>query len=610
MKQSASGSGKPAARLADLWLAGLGLGLLTGLLEFVWLAAVALSGSSDRLGPDLVWMAPVSNLLWSLPVTSILAFASARWRFSLGSAVGVLVGLTVTGVLLATARIHPVAALLLGTGVGVQVVRVAERKPKRLPLLMRGLALGSVTAVVVGGVAERLVVLSQERRELAALPDPRSRWNVLLLVLDTVRATELSLYGFGRATTPALERWAADGVVFERAIATAPWTLPSHASLFTGRWAHELSTARHRALDRTHPTLAETLWGEGYLTAGFVANLAFCGRDSGLARGFIHYEDNPVSAGEVVVSSALGRTVTNFARLRRLLGAHEMLGRKSAEQLQQAFLSWVEHHPGRPFFAFINYFEAHQPYLPPGPFVGRFASGSPVPRVGVYRYRAHDVGLDPAYRYTATDLAAEREAYQESIAYLDAQLDQLLRELARRSLLDRTLVIVTSDHGEQFGEHGLHNHANSVYTQLLHVPLILRLPGKVPAGLRVPTAVSLRDLPATVLDVLGLGASARYPGRSLTRFWNGATAGDGPAPTPILSQLDWPRSSHRSIRSIILEPYHYIHMTNGRERLYNLAVDPEEDRDLRDSTAERPALAHARALLDSLAPSPPRGPRQ
>ena len=130
-----------------------------------------------------------------------------------------------------------------------------------------------------------------ERREASRPLPPGDPPNVLLITLDTVRADHLSLYGYGRPTSPVLERLARLGIRFDEARAPAPWTLPSHASMFTGRWHHELSVDWMTPLDKKYPTLAEYLGSRGYATAGFVANLFACSYDSGLSRGFTHYED-------------------------------------------------------------------------------------------------------------------------------------------------------------------------------------------------------------------------------------------------------------------------------------------------------------------------------
>ena len=195
-------------------------------------------------------------------------------------------------------------------------------------------------------------------------------------MLDTVRFDHLSLYGYGRDTTPNLVRWAKQGVRFEQARAAAPWTLPSHASMFTGWWPHELDVERLDRLDPTCTTLAEFLH-RGYATAGFVANPLLCGSKSGLARGFDSYWDYPVDVVEVLRTSSLGWLLGGLpgrggGELRwcftsDVAGTVTLDFSASAlKRLNREFLDWLSSHGEGPFFAFLNYFDAHDPYLTPG----------------------------------------------------------------------------------------------------------------------------------------------------------------------------------------------------------------------------------------------------
>ncbi|HXE57647.1 MAG TPA: sulfatase, partial [Gemmatimonadales bacterium] len=448
---------------------------------------------------------------------------------------------------------------------------------------------GLVLVLALGiEVASRVV----ERWRVARLPAPAAGApNVLLLVLDTVRSMSLGLYGYERPTTPALEAWARRGVVFERAYATAPWTLPSHGSMFTGRWPHELSTGWSSPLDRTHPTLAEALARRGYATGGFVANLLYCSRQHGLARGFARYDDFPVSPGEVLVSSSLGRFLTNRSRVRRLVGYYDVLGRKSAAEINRAFLGWIESVGDRPFFAFLNYYDAHEPYLPPDSLARRFASGG-VRRPHRIAYQLHEASRSQRGAMTPEETRAERDAYDAAIAHLDAEIDRLFRELDRRGVLQRTLVIVTSDHGEHFGEHGLFGHGHRLYRPALEVPLVLIFPGRVPAGQRVREPVSLRDLPATTLALLGDSSSHRFPGASLTRFWGGDSL---PVPQLILAEVD--RGRRRYHVAAVAEGLYYIRKPGGVEEVYALEGDPLQLRNLAGDPGLAPLIDRIRARI-------------
>ncbi len=258
---------------------------------------------------DMLWTGPLASMVL-LSCLGILFLLLSRvlprlitWRFI----VGVFAVFAFLPMLLAAEQLYRVAAGLLAIGLGVQTLRiVAPRRERFERLVHRSLwALGLAVALVAGGLRASWAL--RERRGLAALPAAsRGSPNVLLLVLDTVAALRLSLYGYPRPNTPHLEEWARRGVRFDRAMSTAPWTLPSHASILTGRWPHELSADWLAPLDGTYPTLAEVLGAHGYASAGFVAN-SYCSRVFGLQRGFQHYEDFPATPAQILFSSALGR---------------------------------------------------------------------------------------------------------------------------------------------------------------------------------------------------------------------------------------------------------------------------------------------------------------
>lgn len=437
------------------------------------------------------------------------------------------------------------------------------------------------------------------RRALAKLPPaPPGAPNVLLVVLDTVRAMNLSLYGYPRPTTPRLERLAGRGVRFELAFATAPWTLPSHASMFTGRYPYELSAGWDDPLDATYPTLADLFGARGYLTAAFVANTRYCSWESGLDRGFIHYENYLVSPGQIVLSSSLGRTIANNQRLRRLIGNYEVLGRKTAPKVNADFLRWLSRKGRRPFFVFLNYMEAHYPYLPPPPFDTKF---------GPRRLRLNP-WLEHGWKWTPEEVQTELDAYDGSISYLDHHLGLLLDELERRGVLGNTLTIIVSDHGEQFGEHGVMRHGNTLYLPVLHVPLLILLPSRVPEGASVREPVTLRDLPATLLDLLGIEGGPRFPGSSLARFWAGGST-RAPEASPLLSEVgaipsqDVPASypiSRGGMKSLLEERWHYIRNGDGREELYDFRSDPLEQRDLSGTAEGRRTIERRRGSLEAI----------
>lgn len=335
--------------------------------------------------------------------------------------------------------------------------------------------------------------------------------------------------------------------------------------MFTGRDASELTADWRVPLDANFPTVAEQFRDKGYVTSAFVANTYYTAHDSGLERGFVHYEDYKTTLEQVIWSSTLAQTNLGRAliwsrswrdvwqalkrfntRTPTLLIAH----RKRGAEVTDDFLAWQAGQRGRPFFAFLNYFDAHEKYDPPA-----------------------------KYRQLFSRKPEAKELYEGSIRYLDDQLERLFSTLRRRGVLDNTVVVVTSDHGEQFDEHGLKGHGNSLYLQLIHVPLVLRYPVSVAAGRRVTDPVSLRDLPATLLDLAQLG-SPQMPGRSLARFWKPTPAvADSVFISSYLTNFEdgWlAPARQRRMRSLLTRDLHWIRGFDGGEQLYAHWRDPGE----------------------------------
>lgn len=591
-------------------------GLVAGLLELAALTVrvqLLEKGFFLRSG-HFVWMVPVSVLAIFASCGLLLALAARVGRRpSSRLVIGGFLFLALMGQLLLIPGLHAGTSGLLSAGIAL---RVGRRLDRRRAALRRAVRLSSpLLAAAVLLLAAVAIARDPNLQRRASKPAVDGAPNVLLIVLDTVRADRLGAYGYGRDTTPNLARLAAQGVLFRRARSTAPWTLPSHASLFTGRWPHELRAEQLGRLDARHPTLAEVLGARGYATGGFVANTFFCGAESGLARGFDAYRDHPVNPGAILRSSSVGWFLArNLARAReRLLWATTANGpeqialdfpRKSGAVVHREFLDWLDANPGRPFFAFLNDFDAHDPYIPP--------ERPPRPFGAAPRTREQFAMLRDWQKLDRTALgpasqSLARDAYDDCIAALDRELGNLLDELRRRDILDRTLLILTADHGEQFGEHNAFGHGMSLYEPEVHVPLIVAFPGKVPRGVVVEEPVSLRDLPATIVALLGGARPAPFPGTPLTTTWDG-TPPDPNAPRAALSELESPidspgsRHHHGPCRSLLAGRTSYLRHGDGTEELFDLDADPAESHDLARSAVAAPTLAHCRELLGRLAP--------
>lgn len=587
-------------------------GLLAGLGE-ISTAAVAkfFLHRFTHLNPHIAWMTPSADaIIFAIPG---LIFLLVIWRWpkttSLRLAIFVFGFLGSLSVLFRVTWLQDYASVLLAIGFGVQISRLVVAHPKGFYRFVR-LSLGGMSAIVVilaMGLYIRQALVA--RRAVANLPAASAGApNVLLIVMDTVGAEHLSLYGYARPTTPRLERLARTGVRFERAISTAPWTLPAHASIFTGRYPHELSAEWHSPLDATFPTLAEALSAQGYLTAGFVANTVYCSPESGLNRGFAHYEDFTASVRQVIPSSSIVGKILDYDNVRRVACDEECFGRKTAEHINSEVLNWLDHKdPQRPFFAFLNYFDAHAPYTPPKPFDSKFGSTRP----------SFNPRIKPSESWPAAEVQAQLDTYDGAIAYLDDQLGLLFDDLQRRGLLENTLVIVTSDHGEEFLEHGVMQHGWSTYLKALHVPLVISFPGHVPSGKSVDELATLRDLSATVIDLLDLNDKTRFPGVSLVRSWNNSRDSVSTAKSPLLSELglqttDTPehypiRKGKGTLDSLLVGKYHYIRSFEGREELYDFISDPLERNNLTGSGTAQQTLEQLRDSLEAILSRKPSG---
>jgi arylsulfatase A-like enzyme len=577
-----------------------------------------------RLGDQFCWIIPAGvGVVLLVPGTALALIAGLRHgRVSLGAIVGFL---SFVGFLDVCARL-PLelwASLFLSGGLAVQAARLV--RPRRLPFLR--LVRLTTPLLVVALMAVMLLKLGgrawSEYRAAATLPlPPAHARNVLLIVWDTVRVGNLSLYGYDRRTSPNLERLAARGVRFDQAFATAPWTLPSHSSLFTGRWPHELTADWRSPLDETHPTLAEYLGARGYDTAGFVANLDYCSQETGLSRGFAHYEDYPIVPWDVFTRYVgLGRRLdllTPASVINRLLkkyrgDMYDVIPRskehaKDAATVDRSFLAWLSRQRtrNRPFFAFLNYNDAHSPYEVPDRTIPGFGL-RPISYVDRLILKSWDT-LDKTH-VSNVHVQMAIDVYDDSIFYLDHRLGILLDELGKRGVLDDTLVIVAADHGEHLGDHGLFFHGCSLYRQVVGVPLVIAGPNRVPAGRVVGEPVSLCDIPATVVDLLGPLRDVPFPGRSLARAWAGNGEVGGSFSKPLLMETEKPPSltnqgreptAKGPMKGLVAEGMHYIRRGDGLEELYLLKSDPQEQSNVASYPFASEPIQRFRAALSAM----------
>jgi len=555
---------------------------------YVWFIRREVVGVSR----DIAWMAPSATLLiWgaaAVPAALVATRLPRLWTLRLAG-FGFF-SLTTLSILLPVGQLARWAIGILSLGVGVAIARALAERPDRLRILRQvaagvGVALGaSAVAIAASNSAPPLLRSASE--------SPANAPSVLLIVVDALRADALGVYGAPGNTSPHLDSLAAQGARFTHAIATAPWTRPSHRSLFTGLFpirdhddAHSWFLVRQD--QDTAPLLAEWFRGAGYATGAFVANLFYTGWDAGFLRGFDTYRDYPRTLEQVLRTSALGQTamarsiyaastwsevVTAIAESDFTVPVRPRNASKTATQLVDEFLAWPATSAARPFFAFLNFFDTHAPYTPPAPFSQRFGNG-----------------------------ASNRDRYHGATAYVDEEVARLLKGLRDRGVLDNTIVVITSDHGELFGEHGLAEHTSNLYLKVLHVPLVVWWPSHVP-GAVVETEVSLRDVPRTIAELALPSRTSPFPGASLAPLWRGESA----LVSPALSLVERGVRSDSTLpftkgamESLLDREWHYIFNSGTRvEELFRYRLDPYELHDLAPDPAADSVRRRLRVQLD------------
>lgn len=391
--------------------------------------------------------------------------------------------------------------------------------------------------------------------------------NVLLISVDTLRADALGSYG-GALPTPAFDRLAQQGILFEQAFAPAPATATSHATLFTGQDPQRHGVLRNgESLPATANVLAETFQAQGWHTGAFVSSFVLDPR-FGWDQGFDHYDADLPERG-----ATLGK---EHAYPGAFWSAERFAGfDRRATSTTEAARRWIEATP-EPYFAFVHYFDPHAPYVPPQVFAERAAVAT-VPLEG---RSAKGIGPDK--------LETLIRRYLGEVLYTDDALAALL-DVVDRPGARPTLVVVTADHGEGLGQHHWMEHALHLYEEQLHVPLLLRWPGEIPEGRRVATPVALADVAPTVLALAGLPLPADLDGRSLAEVVRG---GAEPAERPIFAVRRLVSESAgfgTGVKLSVREgAWKYIWNGDLPHELYDLEADPHERRNL---IAERPEIA-------------------
>ena len=387
----------------------------------------------------------------------------------------------------------------------------------------------------------------------AGTPTP---YNVVLYIVDTLRADHLGRYGYPRPTSPHIDAFAADATLFSNVVAQSSWTRPSTASILTGLfpYTHGAVTITGR-LRPGVVTLAEVLQAHGYETAAFITNVNVSG-PFGFRRGFQSFTYLPEDEARTsihVLSNALNDVV----------------------------FPWLETPHPHPFFLYVHATDPHAPYTPPAALAERFRDGG-APSLAATDQPLRRLLQDPGL-VTTENVAYIRSLYDGEIAFLDANFGRFVEELKRLNLYDHTIIVVTADHGEEFHEHGGFEHGHTLYQEQLRVPLIMRVPSIAEKGTRVPGLVRQVDIMPTLLDTLGVPIPEGVQGTTLR-----SPAGTRPAVHEAFAQTSLGGSVE--VTALVTETWKVVQKKTADRRsfeLYQLDSDVQESK---NTASENPVL--------------------
>ncbi len=388
----------------------------------------------------------------------------------------------------------------------------------------------------------------------------KNRPNVLLVTLDTLRADHLACYGNKVIKTPCLDSIANDGTLFKNAFAQSPLTTPSHCTIMTSTYQARHGAFNGVAMRRGFPTLAQVLQKNGYITAAFVSAAPVRSSNSGLHHGFDYYEDSLSPYTELL----------RHDELQLLLTVH-MLSHLQHHQIDGSFvsqraISWLNNKSKSPFFCWLHYYDTHTPYDAPEPYKNMYAEQ-----------------IDPKL-----PSVSKRVHYAGEVTYTDFQLSRVIEHLKQEDIYDNTLIIITADHGEAFGEqHGKiteFGHGNHLYDTTQHVPLIIKLPREKDSQQCKKEVVQLLDLAPTVLDYLETPNPVTFQGKTLLDLLIGENSANHESafaelvrPDMTVKQINVSKNKNRRLMSIRTSQIKFICDTiRKRQELYDIQTNPAE----------------------------------
>jgi arylsulfatase A-like enzyme len=586
---------QPEPRLFPSLFVGSSLSAFIGLLEayLLKLSHKAIPGSADP------WMLHAAFIIYALAglilasglffvfrslrtparmFMTILAFWSCIWGIYLWN-------LRVTSGFFSLVGLAGTVIVIL---IIVAVVKFAAQKihasvPSRF---FNALSVMMLVASVLLLLFEALPAFGSKKAQAAKHSLP----NVILITLDTTRADHLTPYGYNRDTSPFLAQLASEGSLFEDAFTVSSWTLPSHSSIFTGKLPSvHGATYQHLWLDSSEDCLAEILKRKGYQTAGFVSG-PFLLAAFNVTQGFEYYDD------QLDPWSGIQRLM--FVKVIRRFYKKPLWwvdGTRNAAEVNKQVFKWFDHkYQPKPFFLFINYFDPHDPYIPPDSYKQKFQS-SPSRmngRIeGIYSDRATGERIAKDGKpLRADDYQALKELYDGEIRFMDDQLSKLFDYLRKNDLLSNTLVVITSDHGESIGEHKILDHGHALYEEQIRIPLIMIGPG-IPKGKRISGITRNIDLLPTLMEYLKLPSLSEIQGKSFLSSLTG-TPHDGRVYMGEIFQdpNTRVRRFQRDLKSRRDHSSKLLWASNHQHEFFDLLSDPAENHNLYQQSQQQFSL--------------------
>jgi len=412
--------------------------------------------------------------------------------------------------------------------------------------------------------------------------------NIMLISIDTLRADHLSCYGYHRLTTPNFDQIGEESVIYENAYSTGAWTPPAHASMVTGFYPSVHGTVHNNRLRKQIRTLGELLCDQGYKTAGFVNN-SQVGELVGLERGYETFiEVWKGTQGKSIASRAINYVIRNT---RELIGTNDHGARRTNDIARE----WIAENKNNPFYIFLHYIEPHNPINAPHPFKNRYWNKNS--RRHIDNQKVYLVAQNPLICFTDNirlndeEITALKALYDGEISYTDHKIGEFIAYLKKEHIYDETLIIITADHGEHFGEHNLYSHVASLYEPIVHIPMIIKYPAWFNKRGRISNLVQLIDIYPTVADTVGLNRESfrGIHGQSLldTDMNDGyhryiIAEWEGRIPSFVSRRMKDQKAKQivqRFREPIIMmreRNYKYILHAGGGEELYDLETDKSE----------------------------------